>query len=362
MSASDREEWAPKEGGKTGQRAARSSPKEGPRDREKAHDRPEPAPPKEASPAKEPAVPAEGAENKWLTLAQKNAWIAVPLLVPVAVVIGLLQGAQAVLLLLIGAMLVAVISLFWNSIRTLIGETPLTGADAYALAAPRAEEEQKQAVLRALKDLEFERSVGKISDDDYNALVAKYRAEAKRLLRSIEEEARPRRESVEWLVHQRLAKVGLAPRIDTFAYRSGPAEVTAKPSAPTDAKKDKKKKMKGADKPVVPPREVEIVPEEKPETAKPHVDVTLKSEAVTRTKESPAYVPSTKTCASCGVKNDPDANFCKKCGSKDFEGAASEAKPSSEPAKSDDEASSEEEAANDEAAENEADLDKEAKR
>lgn len=338
MSASDREEPAPKEGTKAGG--------------------------KEVSPANEPAaVAAEGGENKWLALAQKNAWIAVPLIVPAAAVVGLLQGAQAVLLLLIGAMLVAVISLFWNSIRTLIGETPLTGADAYAIAAPRAEEEQKQAVLRALKDLEFERSVGKISDDDYNALVAKYRAEAKRLLRSIEEEARPRRESVEWLVHQRLAKVGLAPRIDTFAYRSGPAEVSAKPSPAADAKKDhKKKKMKGANKPVVPPREVEIVPEEKAEAPKPHVDVTLKSEPVTRTKESPAYVPSTKTCASCGVKNDPDANFCKKCGSKDFEGAASATKPSSEPAKSDEGASSEAEAANDEAAENEADLDKEAKR
>jgi hypothetical protein len=175
-----------------------------------------------------------------------------------AAVGGVLQGAAAVVLALAAGALVAVIAIFWASIRTLVGETALSGADAYALGAPRAEEEQKRAVLRALKDLEFERSVGKISDEDYQELVAKYRAEGKRLIRVLDEEAQPRRQKVEALVVERLARAGL---VDETADK-------AKPEQPA--------KAKAAEEP------------------KPEKD----------------------TCASCGTKNDADAVFCKKCGAR----------------------------------------------
>jgi len=135
-----------------------------------------------------------------------------------AVAGGVLQGAAAVVLVLCAGALVSVIALFWASIRTLVGETPLSGADAYALGAPRAEEEQKRAVLRALKDLEFERSVGKISDEDYQALVAKYRADAKRLLRTLDEDAEPRRQRAADLVAERLANV-LAEQLTCRCYQ-----------------------------------------------------------------------------------------------------------------------------------------------
>ncbi|MFO0585917.1 MAG: zinc ribbon domain-containing protein [Polyangiaceae bacterium] len=281
--------------------------------------------------AEEPARPRpeedNGFEAKALAFLMRHLWAVVALIVPVALVVGVMQGAQAVILVLIAAALIAVIALFWSSLRTVLGETPLSGADAYALAAPRAEEEQKQAVLRALKDLEFERSVGKISDEDYAVLVTKYRAEAKRLLRVIEEEARPRRERVEWLVQKRLAAAGLA--TDPVAERE-PVPAT-KPAAEDkkagDDKKNKKKsKAKDAEKPANKPiAEVEITPLDEA-AAEPKADVTLKSQPpVVKTQESPAYVPPTKTCSECGAKNDPDANFCKKCGSKAFEAAAEKA-------------------------------------
>src|SRR5262245_30604700 len=136
-----------------------------------------------------------------------GAPIAVVLLTIVA---GAVQGAAAAILVLAGGALLAVIAVLWASVRTLIGETPLSGADAYALGAPRAEEEQKRAVLRALKDLEFERNVGKISEEDYQALTSRYRAEAKRLLRILDEEAQPRRERALAMVAKRLRKEGLA--------------------------------------------------------------------------------------------------------------------------------------------------------
>jgi hypothetical protein len=127
-----------------------------------------------------------------------------------AAIVGITLGTPPALLVLAGGALIAVIATFWASVRTLLGETPLGGADAYALGAPRAEEEQKRAVLRALKDLEFERGIGKISEEDYAELVAKYREEAKRLLRVLDTDAAPARRRIEVLVAKRLREEGLA--------------------------------------------------------------------------------------------------------------------------------------------------------
>jgi hypothetical protein len=148
-------------------------------------------------------------------------------------------GPPGVVLVLTGFALVLVIAAFWSSIRTLIGETRLSGADAFAIGAPRAEEEQKRAVLRALKDLEFERSVGKISEDDYVLLSNRYRDEAKRLLRQIDLASAEQRDHALAIVNQRLAHVGLGPQpaLDpaTPAFEPMPAEPPPKPDAPPEA-------------------------------------------------------------------------------------------------------------------------------
>jgi hypothetical protein len=185
---------------------------------------------------------------------------------------GVLQGAPAVVLVLAAGALVSVIAIFWASIRTLVGETALSGADAYALGAPRAEEEQKRAVLRAHKDLEFERSVGKISEEDYQELVAKYRAEGKRLIRMLDEDAQPRRQKVEGLVIERLLREGLG---------------DAKPG---DAKQKDK---------------------DEPREAKREAPAKAKGKESQPAKDDPRPV-----CTSCGTRNDADAVFCKKCGAR----------------------------------------------
>jgi hypothetical protein len=139
---------------------------------------------------------------------------ALPLVVGLAVLAGLVLagrafGAPGVVLGLVGLSLVGVIAALWASLRTLIGETPLSGADAYALGARIGEEEQKRAILRALKDLEFERSVGKISEDDYQQLLASYRSEAKRLLRAIDDGASGSRARAAKLAEHYLAERGV---------------------------------------------------------------------------------------------------------------------------------------------------------
>src|SRR5690606_17644433 len=107
--------------------------------------------PEKSAAASANVATAERGDGAWMERVTANAWVLLVLMVPAAFVVGFIQGAPAAMLVLIAAALITVIALFWSSVRTLLGEAPLSGADAYAIAAPRAEEEQKQAVLRALK-------------------------------------------------------------------------------------------------------------------------------------------------------------------------------------------------------------------
>jgi hypothetical protein len=139
-----------------------------------------------------------------------SLWVwAFALLLLGSIAVGWVQGPRAGVLLIAAGALASTIALFWTSLRALVGETPLTAEDAYALAVPRAEEEQKRAVLRAIKDLEFERSVGKINEEDFRTLTAKYRAEAKRLLQLLDEGAADARALAERSVEARLRQEGL---------------------------------------------------------------------------------------------------------------------------------------------------------
>src|SRR3954470_22220359 len=110
---------------------------------------------------------------------------------------GTLYGVQLAVLTLASAALLLVIWLLWSSVQALAGESELTFEEAFGLGARSAEYEQKRAVLRALKDLEYERSVGKISEDDYHEYAARYRAEAKRLMQGLEENLAEGRKQVE---------------------------------------------------------------------------------------------------------------------------------------------------------------------
>lgn len=228
------------------------------------------------------------------------------LTVGIALTAGFIQGPASAILVLAGGALIGVIAIFWSSVRTLLGETPLSGADAYALAAPRSEEEQKRAVLRALKDLEFERSVGKISEEDYVELTARYRGEAKRLLRLLDEEAQPRRDRVEALVAKRLRREGLLADDDA---------ASAKPTA--DAEAEKPVASEGAD----------VKREKAKKRKKPRDSAAVEAPPAS----APAAPAATCTCAACDTKNDPDAVFCKKCGARQEAEAAATTAPDAKP-------------------------------
>jgi hypothetical protein len=143
-----------------------------------------------------------------------------------ATVTGVALGVEIALLVVAGGALAGVIALLWASVQALTGESPLTLEEALTLGAPSAEEEQKRAVLRALKDLEYERGVGKISEEDYAELSERYRAEARRLIQLLDAGSGPERERAEKALRERLAKAGHASP-DSSAK---PSDADAKPS------------------------------------------------------------------------------------------------------------------------------------
>lgn len=123
---------------------------------------------------------------------------------------GVMVGVQVAFLALAAGVLTLIIALLWSSVQSLTGGASIGFEEALGMGAPSRVEEQKRSVLRALKDLEFERGVGKISPEDYAELSAKYRAEAKRLIQSVDEALGPARSEVERAIEKRLDRAGLS--------------------------------------------------------------------------------------------------------------------------------------------------------
>ena len=162
---------------------------------------------------------------------------------------------------LAAASLVGGIFLLWESLRAALGATDVFEIRATAEADTRRRLlERKDALLKNLADLKFDRDAGKISEQDFEALDAKLRGQAKEVLRLLDEDAAPFRQRAEELITKRLAAADRAP------YRSKPV-----------------------DRPVVEDEET----------------------------EPPAVVaPERPQCPSCETPNEPDAVFCKKCGAR----------------------------------------------
>src|SRR5262249_4932451 len=140
------------------------------------------------------------------------------------------------LLVVAAGALAGVIGLLWASVQALTGESPITLEEAMTLGAPSAEEEQKRSVLRALKDLEFERSVGKISEEDYAELSARYRAEASRLMQPPDKTAEPARGRAEKALGERPTKAR-APPAASNGEHADDDEHSAEPEPPESSEK-----------------------------------------------------------------------------------------------------------------------------
>ncbi len=190
-----------------------------------------------------------------------------------AIVALLIWGPGPMVLVLVAGALMGAIVLLWSSLRSLAGDAPIDPGFDEAVVRARATDvdERKRMVLRALKDLENERDLGKIDATDYEALASQYRARAKAILREMDDEIAPQREKAERIARTHLQKRGI---------------------------------MKAGYRDATPPQEDDD-------------EDMVKEPVVARVMEARVSVRTLKVkCAKCGTSNDDDAAFCKKCGAK----------------------------------------------
>lgn len=195
------------------------------------------------------------------------------------------------ILVLAAGLLLGVIAILWTSLRTLTGDAPLSpefealemsqhGGDALSA--------RKTMLLRALKDLENERALGKIELEDYEQLALSYRQELKLVLKRIDEALEPRRAKAEELAKRHLQEIGLGPL--------GPEETPHPlPSASTSLRPALEGRTSASS--------------ETPSTSNALASTSSASHA----QRTAAAAPERVACRSCGASNEADAKFCKEC-------------------------------------------------
>jgi hypothetical protein len=122
---------------------------------------------------------------------------------------------------LTAAALVAALAALWWSVRSTLGGAEEAALDLGEDSSERtALLETKRSLLRALKDLEHERQVGKLDEVDYQRLSETYRARAKEVLAQLDQDLGPYLEKAR-------ALTGVA-EVSGKAYRARGAAKAAK--------------------------------------------------------------------------------------------------------------------------------------
>ncbi len=128
-----------------------------------------------------------------------------------AVVVGTLRGAASAVLWLAFAALAAAVMLFWETLRLVLDpQAPGDATDDDEATATEALSARKRSALRALKELEFERSLGRISEEDFQGLSTRYRAEARDAMAALDAGLGRWRDDAATLL-ERAAQEALAP-------------------------------------------------------------------------------------------------------------------------------------------------------
>lgn len=116
------------------------------------------------------------------------------------VVIGVVFGLAAAFLAAAALGLGLVIYLVWQALSMLeLEREEIELEEAFHLAVPSRAEEQKRALLRTLKDLEYELSVGKISQKDFDEVSKNVRLEAKQMIAFVDESLSEKQKEAERL-------------------------------------------------------------------------------------------------------------------------------------------------------------------
>lgn len=136
-------------------------------------------------------------------------------------------------------------------------------------------EREKNLLLRSIKELEFDRAMGKITEGDYEDMMGRLRSRAVRLMQQLDNTSSGYRELIERELAARLVKAGSSTKVEPY-------------------------EESGADTPV----------------GRDATPVGRDATPVGRDATPVGLDFSRATCASCGTTNDADAKFCKSCGTK----------------------------------------------
>ncbi len=249
-----------------------------------------------------------------------------------------------VILGLCGAALVVAVLFFWNSLRTLGGDTDILDEALRTVEHGPLEAmiARKKMLLLSLKDLDNERQLGKILPADFEDVSYRYREEVKALMRQIDAAAEPYRARAEELAGKHLREQGLMPRDDQKAMadaeRDAPEDArgdepnesdeTDEKPASSAVRNDEPVDSRAITKPNATPnrpsagREAAHATDRKSKSADEKVP-----EQLITTKKSLDIDPATleaggpsvrspsvrRPCPSCSASNEPDAKFCKEC-------------------------------------------------
>ena len=91
----------------------------------------------------------------------------------------------------------------WRSVRALLIDGAVRSVQGSAPAAERdALLQEKESLLRAIRDAEMDRDIGKLSDRDFERLNGRLRARARDVLAALEAQIAPHRERARGLIEQ----------------------------------------------------------------------------------------------------------------------------------------------------------------
>jgi ribosomal protein L40E len=189
------------------------------------------------------------------------------------------------------AALGAVAFLMFQSARSLVATgSAAEEREAQAAVGRRRKELEReyQLLKRALKELELDYAMGKLSDQDYSDIRTRYRERAVRILRQLDQG-----ESYRAQIER-----DLAARREARGPKKGPEKAPEKvhdkaPERDRDKDREKDIVQKKADA---------------GSAATPKPEAGAQPVAAAR--------PEKNSCAGCGASNDNDAVFCKKCGAR----------------------------------------------
>jgi hypothetical protein len=161
---------------------------------------------------------------------------------------------------------------------------PLATEDTSLFSEPLSDrmraalEREKGLTLRSIKELEFDRAMGKLSERDFQEMAGRLRARAISLIKQLDEGSTGYRALIERELAARLGQRGawsarVAATASTAVQESRAASPSREPRVPS------------------------------PESRVP-------------SREPRAASPSPHACSACGTTNDADAAFCKRCGRK----------------------------------------------